>query len=248
MARYKLTIAYDGRPYCGWQKQAEHPSVQAVLEDAVKKLDGAHALVYGAGRTDTGVHAVGQVAHVDLSKSLSADTVQGALNFHMRPHPVSILDVSIENTDFHARFGAVERAYEYRILNRRGPPAFRKGLVWHITAALDIEAMQKGANYLLGFNDFTTFRDTHCQAKSPSKTLDTITITRERDEVILRVSARSFLHRQIRSFIGSLVEVGRRKYPPEWIDEILKAKNRKLCGPVAPPDGLYLIRVAYEHG
>ena len=246
MPRYKLTIAYDGRPFCGWQRQAGHPSVQQCLELAVERLDGAHALVYGSGRTDTGVHASGQIAHVDLTKAHTADAVQGALNFHLRPHPVSILAVEAVDDSFHARFGATSRHYEYRILNRRGPPAYRQGLVWHVTAPLDADSMHQAAQRLIGHYDFTTFRDSQCQANSPMRTVDNITIRRDGEEIIMSAVARSFLHRQIRSIMGSVVMVGRGKYSPDWITQILEAKDRAKCGPVAPPDGLYLTKILYD--
>lgn len=249
MPRFKLTIEYDGRPFAGWQRQENAPSVQAALEDAVLALSGEKRVVHGAGRTDSGVHALGQVAHLDLDKALSADTVRDGLNAHLRPHPVAVLAAQEAAPGFHARFDARERAYRYRIMDRRAPLTFEAGLVWRTPFAIDAEAMHEAAQVLVGRHDFTTFRDVQCQADSPVRTLDEISVARLcRDagsEVQLQVRARSFLHRQVRSFVGSLVEVGRGKWSAEDLRAALEAKRRAACGPVAPPDGLYLTEVRY---
>lgn len=244
--RYKLTIEYDGAGYSGWQRQDNAPSVQAAVEAAAEALDGAPVLVIGAGRTDAGVHALGQVAHIDLQKDLRADTVRDALNAHLRPHPVSILEAEDAAPDFHARFDATSRSYVYRIINRRPDLALERNRAWRVVAALDADAMDAAAQALVGRHDFTTFRYAMCQADSPVKTLTSIRVMRHADEVVIHTSARSFLHRQVRSMVGSLVEVGRGKQPVHWIGDILKAADRTLCGPVAPSDGLYLSAVGYE--
>jgi tRNA pseudouridine38-40 synthase len=245
MARYKLTIEYDGRPFVGWQKQDGEASVQSVLERAAAALDGAPVIVQGAGRTDSGVHALGQVAHLDLAKDLSTDTVRDALNQHLRPHPVAVIEAEAVTAEFHARFDAVKRHYLYRMIDRRPPLTLDKGQVWRVRRPLDAGAMHVAAQALIGSHDFTTFRDTKCQAESPVKTLDTIAVARYGEEVQLTCSARSFLHRQVRSFVGSLVEVGNGKWTPGGFREALAAADRSRCGPVAPPDGLYLTAVDY---
>ncbi|WP_291841840.1 tRNA pseudouridine(38-40) synthase TruA [Maricaulis sp.] len=245
MTRYKITIEYDGRPFAGWQRQANAPSVQASLERAAAKLDGAPVLVYGAGRTDSGVHALGQVAHLDLAKDLSADKVRDAINFHLRPDPVAILEAEEVSADFHARFSATQRHYLYRMIDRRAPLTLDKGQVWRVPRKLDAEAMHHAAKALLGRHDFTTFRDAQCQAESPVKTIDAISVSRYGEEVQLTCSARSFLHRQVRSMVGSLVEVGVGKWSARDFRQALDAADRSQCGPVAPPDGLYLTAVDY---
>lgn len=245
MTRYRLDIEYDGRPFFGWQRQANQPSVQAVLEAAAAQLDGGPVAIYGAGRTDTGVHATGQVAHLDLATARAPDTVADALNFHMRPAPVAVLGAREVSSAFHARFSAVARHYRYTIANRRADLTFETGLAWRVAQPLDAEAMHAGAQYLVGQHDFTTFRDAQCQAESPLRTLDEIAVRRDGDRVDITCCARAFLHRQVRSMVGSLVEVGRAKRPPDWIAEILAAADRSACGRVAPPDGLYLTRVDY---
>ncbi|MEM1150434.1 MAG: tRNA pseudouridine(38-40) synthase TruA [Pseudomonadota bacterium] len=245
MMRYKLTIEYDGRPFCGWQRQSGQPSVQETLEQAAAALDGRPVTVFGAGRTDTGVHATGQVAHIDLSTPRDADTVADALNFHMRPAPVAVLEAEAVSEDFHARFSATGRHYRYTIINRRADLTVENGLAWRVAQPLDAEAMHAAAQALLGHHDFTTFRDTQCQAESALRTLDAIAVRRRDARIEMTCSARAFLHRQVRSMVGSLVEVGRGKRRPEWIEEILGAADRTACGPVAPPDGLYLTAVDY---
>ncbi|MBO9560198.1 MAG: tRNA pseudouridine(38-40) synthase TruA [Caulobacter sp.] len=246
MPRYRLTIEYDGRPYNGFQAQASQPSVQGALEMAVKAFCGQEIRVAAAGRTDTGVHATGQVVHVDLERDWPAQTVMNAMNAHLTREAVSVLDASIAPEGWHARFSANERRYLYRILNRRAPPALEKGKVWHMKKDVDAEAMHAAAQALVGLHDFTTFRDMACQAKSPIKTLDVARISRVGDEVHLVFEARSFLHRQVRSMTGTLVEVGVGRWTADDLKAALEAKDRTACGPVAPSDGLYLTGVGYE--
>ncbi len=245
MPRYKLTIEYDGRPFAGWQRQANAPSVQESLERAAERLNGAPVLVYGAGRTDSGVHALAQVAHLDLVKDLAADTVRDAINHHLKPDPVSVIQTERVSEDFHARFSATKRHYLYRMIDRRAPLALDRGQIWRVTRKLDAEAMHHAAQSLIGQHDFTTFRDAKCQADSPVKTLDTISVSRYGEEVQLICSARSFLHRQVRSMVGSLVEVGVGKWSARDFRDALDAADRSRCGPVAPADGLYLTAVDY---
>ena len=245
MPRYKLTLEYDGSPYMGWQWQDHGPSVQGAIEDAVQRLDPDGSEVYGSGRTDSGVHALGQVAHVDLVKELRADKVRDALNHHLGDHPISVLDAEIMPDDWHARFDARERRYLYRILDRRPRLALDRGRVWRVPVKLDADSMHQAAQTLVGQHDFTTFRDTQCQAKSPIKTLDQARVLRIGAEIHCEFIARSFLHKQVRSMVGSLVEVGWGKWDPQDMAEALVAQDRKFCGPVAPPDGLYLVQVSY---
>jgi tRNA pseudouridine38-40 synthase len=246
MPRYKLTIEYDGGPFRGWQRLGDgEPSVQSSIEDAVQRLCGERCDVHGAGRTDSGVHATGQVAHVDLPRAFRADVVRDALNAHLRPHPVAILAAEDAANDFHARFDATARAYLYRIVNRRADLALDVGRAWRIPRPLDVEAMAEGARRLLGRHDFTTFRDSQCQAPNPVKTLDVAAVSRVGDEIRCVFEARSFLHRQVRSMVGTLAEVGVGKLTPEDLAAALAAADRARCGPVAPSDGLYLTRVDY---
>lgn len=245
MPRYKLTIEYDGAPYQGWQWQDHGPSVQGALEAAAQGLNGEPTLVYGAGRTDSGVHALAQVAHMDLVKDIREDKVRDALNFHLGDHPVSILKAEAVDDDFHARFSAKERSYLYRIVDRRPKLALERGRVWRVPYKIDADLMHQAAQSLVGKHDFTSFRDTQCQAKSPVKTLDELSVLRAAGEVHIHVRATSFLHKQVRSMAGTLVEVGRGKWTPHQVGKALAAKDRKACGPVAPPDGLYLVKVAY---
>lgn len=245
MPRYKLTLEYDGGPFAGWQRQAGLPSIQEALETAAAAIDGALVDVTGAGRTDAGVHAFGQVAHLDFRKELRADKARDALNAHLRPHPIAILLAEDAAPDFHARFDATSRTYLYRIVNRRPDLALDRGRAWRMPTRLDHEAMHAAAQALVGRHDFSTFRDSQCQADSPVKTLDSISVMRAAEEIQVRCSARSFLHRQVRSMVGSLVEVGRGKEGVRWIGEILNAADRTQCGPVAPPEGLYLESVGY---
>ncbi|HEY0267515.1 MAG TPA: tRNA pseudouridine(38-40) synthase TruA [Rhizomicrobium sp.] len=243
--RYRLTIEYDGGPFVGWQRQAEGASVQGALEDAIEKLSGERVTVTGAGRTDAGVHALGQVAHFDLEKGFDPGKVRDALNHYLRPDPVSVLAAAEADGEFHARFSATARHYLFRILNRRSPPALEHGHVWHVSHALDAEAMHAAAQFLIGQHDFTTFRAAECQAQSPVKTLDRLDVSARADEIHIEASARSFLHHQIRSFAGTLKLVGEGKWRPRDVQAALQARDRARCGPVAPPGGLYLARVDY---
>ena len=245
MPRYNLTIDYDGAPCCGWHVQETLPSVQGSLERAVKAISGEAARVHGAGRTDAGVHALGQVAHVDLVKDFPAGRLRDGLNAHLRPDPIGVLAVEIVPQTFEARFSAVRRHYLYRIVNRRANLALEIGRVWRVPKALDADAMHEAAQRLIGKHDFTTFRDTECQAKSPDKTLDVLDVTRDGEAVNIVTNARSFLHSQVRSMVGSLVWVGEGRWTPDDMQRALEARDRRACGPVAPPDGLYLVRVDY---
>ncbi|MDM7984567.1 MAG: tRNA pseudouridine(38-40) synthase TruA [Maricaulis sp.] len=245
MPRYKLTIEYDGAPFAGWQRQDNAPSVQEELEKAAQKLDQSTVTVQGAGRTDSGVHALGQVAHIDLTKDLAEDKVRDALNYHLKPNPVAVLEAERVSDEFHARFSATQRHYLYRIIDRRVPLTLDRGQVWRVPRALDASAMHKAAQFLVGTHDFTTFRDAQCQAESPVKSIDKVAVARYGEEVQLTIEARSFLHRQVRSITGSLVEVGFGKWSPQDFKAALDAADRSRCGPVAPPDGLYLTAVDY---
>lgn len=245
MPRYRITLEYDGAPFVGWQRQDNGPSVQGALEDAIAKLSATRVTVTGAGRTDAGVHALGQVAHFDLEKDYPPDKIQGALNYHLRPAPVSVLEAAVADSEFHARFSAMGRHYLFRILNRRSPPALDRGKVWHVAAPLDSEAMHAAAQFLVGHHDFTTFRAAECQARSPVKTLDGLAVFRRGEEIHIEASARSFLHHQIRSFAGTLKLVGEGKWQPRAVKRALEARDRAACGPVSPPDGLYLVKVDY---
>ena len=245
MPRYKLVIEYDGAPFCGWQVQDNGLSVQGVLAAAVAAFAGETVAIQGAGRTDAGVHAAGQVAHVDLAKEWDTDTVRDAVNAHLRPHPVAVLSAEIVTADFDARFSAVQRHYRYRIVNRRADLALDRSRAWRIGRPLDAEAMQAAAQRLVGQHDFTTFRAAECQAKSPVKTLDRLDVARHGDEIDVHASARSFLHTQVRSMVGSLALVGEGKWSADDLARALAARDRTACGPVAPADGLYLVRVDY---
>jgi tRNA pseudouridine38-40 synthase len=243
--RYRLTLEYDGTPFVGWQRQDNGPSVQGALEAAIEKLSGERVTVTGAGRTDAGVHALGQVAHFDLVKTFESGKVRDALNYHLRPDPVSVLDAAEANDEFHARFSATARHYLFRILNRRSPPALEAGKVWHVSPKLEAEAMHAAAQFLVGQHDFTTFRAAECQAQSPVKTLDRLDVSQRGEEIHIEATARSFLHHQIRSFAGTLKLVGEGKWQPRDVKKALEARDRAACGPVAPPEGLYLVRVDY---
>jgi tRNA pseudouridine38-40 synthase len=245
MPRYKIIIEYDGAPFCGWQYQDNVPSVQGALEAAVTAMTGAMVRVSGAGRTDAGVHALGQVAHFDLVCEYRADRVRDALNAHLRPHPIGVLSAEIVPETFDARFSAVRRHYIYRIVNHRANLALKLGHAWRVPQHLDADAMHRAAQVLIGKHDFTTFRDTECQAKSPEKTLDVLEVTRDGDNVDIVTNARSFLHSQVRSMVGSLVWVGYGRWSADDLRAALEARDRKACGPVAPPDGLYLVQVDY---
>lgn len=245
MPRYRLTIEYDGSAYNGFQAQANQPSVQASIEAAVLAFSGETLRIQAAGRTDSGVHATGQVIHVDLERDWPAQTVRNALNAHLRSEPVTVLDAAVAPDEWSARFSAIGRRYLFRILNRRPPPALDQHRVWHVVGPLDVAAMHEAAQALVGVHDFTTFRDAHCQAKSPIKSLDVAEVTRVGEEVRLVFAARSFLHRQVRSMTGSLVEVGLGRWTPADFKAALDAADRRACGPVAPPQGLYLTGVVY---
>jgi len=243
--RWKLTIEYEGGAFHGWQRLAEGPSVQGAIEDAVFALSGERVDCAGAGRTDSGVHALGQAAHIDLEKPMEPQRLCDAINAHLRPHAIAILNAEPAPPDFHARFSAVKRVYLYRIVNRRADLTFDRGRAWRVGQSLDAEAMAAAAKRLLGEHDFTTFRDAQCQAKSPLKTFDRCDVLRVREEIQIWCEARSFLHRQVRSMVGSLVEVGLGKWSADDLAAALAARDRAACGPVAPADGLYLIRVVY---
>ncbi len=245
MARYKLVIEYDGGPFVGWQRQDNGPSVQAALEEAAQKLCGTPTRIFGAGRTDTGVHATGQVAHVDFAREWPADTVRDAINAHLRPAPVAVLSAERVSAAFDARHSAVRRHYRYRIVNRRPPLALERH-AWQVPAPLDAAAMQAGAGHLVGRHDFTTFRAAQCQAKSPVRTLDALTVSRSGERIEVEARARSVLHNQVRSMVGTLVEVGLGRWSPHDVAAALAACRRDACGPVAPAAGLFLERVDYE--
>jgi tRNA pseudouridine38-40 synthase len=245
MPRYKLVIEYDGAPFVGWQVQENGVSVQAALEAAVAAFCGESASVRGAGRTDAGVHALGQVAHLDLTRKWDTDTVRDAINAHLKPHPIAVLSAEIVPATFDARFSALKRHYLYRIVNRRAPLALEASRAWRIARPLDAEAMHAAAQRLVGRHDFTTFRAAECQAKSPVKTLDRLDVERSGEEVRIYASARSFLHHQVRSMVGSLALVGEGKWSADDLARALEARDRTACGPVAPPDGLYLVGVEY---
>ncbi|WP_286829290.1 MULTISPECIES: tRNA pseudouridine(38-40) synthase TruA [Kordiimonas] len=248
MQRFKLIVEYDGRPFVGWQRQENGPSVQATIEDAITKFaPGEAPRVIGSGRTDAGVHALGQVAHFDLERDMTPDQVQGALNYHMQPrNTVAIVKAEAVDSEFSARFDAVKRHYVYRIANRRAPLTFDAGLKWHVKTPLDHEAMHDAAQILVGQHDFTTFRHVACQAKSPVKTMDYLTVEREGDEVRLLAGARSFLHHQIRSIVGTLKLVGAGNWTKADVQAALDARDRQALGLNAPPDGLYFKHVEFE--
>jgi tRNA pseudouridine38-40 synthase len=245
MPRYKLTIEYDGTPFVGWQIQESGPSVAGALVDAAERFAGERPAITGAGRTDAGVHAFGQVAHIDLAKDWDTDTVRDALNAQLRPNPVAVLSAERVGDNFDARFSAKARHYRYRIANRRPDLALERERAWRVGKSLDAEAMHAAAQRLVGHHDFTTFRSTECQAKSPLKTLDRLDVSRAGEEIDVRASARSFLHHQVRSMVGSLALVGEGRWRADDLAAALAAKDRSRCGPVAPACGLYLIRVDY---
>ncbi|MGB0505113.1 MAG: tRNA pseudouridine(38-40) synthase TruA [Pikeienuella sp.] len=245
MPRYKLTIEYDGGPFAGWQRQPDQPSIQGAMEAAILALTDDQTLVQGAGRTDAGVHATGQVAHFDTVREWTPFRLKEALNHHLRPNPIAVIAAEVAADDFHARFHAYERRYIYRIINRRAPLTFNRGTAWKVHPKLDAVAMQAGADHLIGLHDFTTFRSTICQAKSPIKTVDEIRVEQSGENIDIHVRARSFLHNQVRSFVGTLVRVGTGSWAPDDVRKALEACHRPACGPVAPPDGLYLDKVFY---
>ncbi|MBG1232765.1 tRNA pseudouridine(38-40) synthase TruA [Aestuariivirga litoralis] len=245
MPRYKLTIEYDGTGFLGWQSQPASITVQGALEAAIEVLHGQHITLHGAGRTDTGVHALAQIAHFDSPKVWDPFVLCNAINGNVRPHAVSVVAAEQVPDDFEARFSAIKRRYLYRILNRRAPPTLDKHNVWHVPMDLNVDAMHEGAQHLIGKHDFTTFRAAECQSPSPVKTLERLDVMRFDEMVEIRAEARSFLHHQVRSIVGSLVRVGQGKWHPLEIKRALEAKDRSRCGPVCPPDGLYLVEVLY---
>jgi tRNA pseudouridine38-40 synthase len=245
MPRYRLLIEYDGTGLHGWQSQADGNSVQDLLERAILRFSGETVSIRGAGRTDAGVHATGQVAHFDAVRELRPDSIRDAGNVHLRPHPVTIVAAERVDESFDARFSAIRRSYVYRIFVRRAPPALERHLVWHVPRALDAEAMHRAAQRLLGKHDFTTFRSADCQAKSPAKTLERLDVSRDGHEIRFDVSARSFLHNQVRSMVGSLKKVGEGSWGEDDLVRALEARDRAACGPVAPASGLCLVRVDY---
>lgn len=247
MPRYRIIIEYDGTPFVGWQYQADGLSVQGALQAAIARFCGESVAVKGAGRTDAGVHALGQVAHFDLARDWDAFRVQEAINFHLKPHPVAVLHCALVDEAFDARFSATRRHYVYRILCRRSRPVLSANRVWWVLHPLDAQAMADAAQVFVGHHDFTTFRAAQCQARSPVKTLDRFDVAREGEEIVLRVSARSFLHNQVRSMTGSLKLVGEGKWSARDLRGALEAHDRTRCGPVAPASGLYLERVDYGH-
>ena len=245
MTRYKLVVEYDGAGFSGWQRQKNGPSVQQALETAIHGFSGEEVTVTGAGRTDAGVHATGQVAHFDLAKACDAETVRDALNAHLRPEPVTVLSARAVSQDFNARLSAVGRAYLYRIVNRRTPLALDRGRAWLVRTALDADAMHAAAQCLVGHHDFTSFRASQCQARSPEKTLDRLDVARHGEEILIHAGARSFLHHQVRNMVGTLKLVGEGKWDAADVAAALAARNRGKAGPTASPDGLYLTEVIY---
>ncbi len=245
MPRYKLIVEYDGTPFTGWQRQLNGMSVQQAVEEAIERFCGHPVRVHCAGRTDAGVHATGQVIHVDLDAPRRADTVRDATNAHLKPHPVAVLSAEEVDASFHARMTAVERRYLYRILNRRPPPGLEIGRVWHVPWALDAEAMHLAAQHLVGRHDFTTFRAAECQASGPVRTLDRLDVERSGEEIRVHAAARSFLHHQVRSMVGTLAKAGSGRWSVGDVKAALEARDRARCGPMAPSSGLYLTGVRY---
>ena len=245
MPRYKLTVEYDGAGLVGWQRQPQGLSVQEALETAVANFCGERVRVYGAGRTDAGVHALGQVAHLDLARPAAPDVLRGAVNHYLRSTAISVLAAEPAPDNFDARLSAVRRVYVYRILNRRAPAALERGRVWRVAPPLDAEAMRAGARHLLGHHDFTSFRDRLCQARSPLRTLDALEVSRSGDEIRIEARARSFLHRQVRNMAGSLELVGLGRWRPDDVGAALAARDRRAAGPTAPAEGLYLVEIRY---
>ena len=244
--RYKIIIEYDGTPFVGWQKQENGRSIQESIESAIKKIFEEEVVIFGAGRTDAGVHAIGQTAHFDIKKkSFDTYVIKNALNDHLRPLPISILDVEEVNENFHARFDAIQRKYLYRIINRKSPLTIEKGRAWQVHKSLSVELMKKCIPLIEGKHDFTTFRSSHCQSESPIKTIDEVKITQSDENIYFGISAKSFLHHQVRSLVGSLKMVGDGSWSIQDFDNALKSKNRSKCGALAPSEGLYFMEVKY---
>ena len=248
MTRFALTVEFDGRPFMGWQRQDHGPSVQQAIEDAAFAVTGEDVAVHAAGRTDAGVHGLAMRAHCDIAKPIAPFRLMEALNARIRPHPVAILACEEVSEDWHARFSCLSRHYEYRIVTRRAPLTWEKGLAWRIPGPLDVAAMQAGAAYLVGRHDFTTFRSAHCQADSPVRTLDRLDVVHEGERISVFASARSFLHHQVRSMVGCLSLVGQGKWAPEDMRDALAAQDRTALGLNAPPDGLFFLRAEYPSG
>jgi tRNA pseudouridine38-40 synthase len=245
LTRFALMVEFDGRPFMGWQRQDHGPSVQQAIEDAVHVVTGETTAVHAAGRTDAGVHGLAMRAHVDVTKPITAFRLMEALNARLRPAPVAILECVEVSDDFHARFSCVARHYEYRIISRRAPLTWEKGLAWRIAKPLDAAAMQAGAAMLVGRHDFTTFRSVHCQSESALKTLDRLDVVQDGERISVFASARSFLHHQVRSMVGCLAMVGQGQWTPEDIGQALQARDRAALGLNAPPDGLFFLRADY---
>ncbi|MBK1664531.1 tRNA pseudouridine(38-40) synthase TruA [Rhodospirillum rubrum] len=245
MVRYRLTVEYDGRGYCGWQRQDNGPTIQQSLEEAAFRLCGAATRVHGSGRTDSGVHALGQVAHLDLPKAYGAATVMKALNAHLRPQPIAVIDAAEVAEDFHARFSAEERSYRYRILNRIARPTLDQGRVWWVARPMEAAVMDEAAQVLVGRHDFSSFRAAECQADSPVKTLSELRVSQVGDEIHVFARARSFLHHQVRNMVGTLALVGDGRWTADRLRAALEARDRSAAGPTAPPDGLYFLRVRF---
>ena len=245
MPRFLLILEYDGGPFAGFQAQADLPSVQGRLEEAIFGFSGETARIHVAGRTDAGVHALAQAAHFDLVRPFSPAVVRDAINAHLVPDPIAVITAQEVGPEFHVRFSATERRYLYRIIDRKPPPVIERRRAWWVKTHLDVDAMRAGANELVGHHDFTTFRDAHCQAKSPMRTLDDIQVDRVDAEIHFRFCAKSFLHRQVRSMVGSLAQVGAHRWTPDDLRQALEARDRARCGPTAPAHGLYLAGVAY---
>jgi len=249
MPRYAMKLEYDGAPFCGWQRQADQPSVQGAVEAALAALEPDLSSIAAAGRTDAGVHATGQVAHCDMSKTWDPFRLSEAVNWHLKPAPLAVVACARVSDDWHARFSAMERRYTYRVICRRAPLVLGRGQAWQVRADLDVGAMRAAAAHLVGRHDFTTFRAAMCQAKSPVKTLDAVTVEEVLQpngrQILFHLRARSFLHNQVRSIVGTLERVGAGAWAPEDVRRALEAADRAACGPVAPPDGLYLTGVGY---
>ena len=245
MTRFALLVEFDGRPFMGWQRQAHGPSVQQALEEAVQAVTGEQAVLHAAGRTDAGVHALGMRAHVDIGKAIEPFRLSEALNALLRPAPVAVLACEVVPDDWHARFSCRGRAYEYRVLNRRAPLTFEKGLVWQVARPLDADAMHGAAQRLVGRHDFTTFRSAHCQSESPVKSLERLEVIRDGDRVLVHAAARSFLHHQVRSMVGALAQVGLGRWTADHVSAALEARDRQRLPLNAPPDGLFFVEAIY---